>query len=184
MKKLIIAIVCTVCATTAVNAQKYFTKTGYIGFHSHTDIEDIKGDNNVATLVLDAATGSIEVAILVKSFHFEKALMEEHFNENYMESTKFPKANFKGKIANMASVDLKKDGSYTAQISGDLTMHGVSKPVTTNGTFKVVGGKISAETKFVVNPKDFGIAIPDVVKKQISEKVEISVKAKLEELVK
>jgi polyisoprenoid-binding protein YceI len=184
MKKIIIFCAAILCAITSVNAQKYFTKTGYVGFHSHTDIEDIKGDNNVASIVLDAGTAALQVGILVKSFHFEKALMEEHFNENYMESTKFPKANFSGKVNNMADINLKKDGTYTGQISGSLTIHGVTKPVNTTATFKVVGGKISAETKFVVNPKDYGIEIPEVVKKQISEKVEITVKAKLEELVK
>jgi len=82
----------------AVNAHKYMTKNGYIGFFSHTPTEDIKGDNNQVAGVLDISTGEMVFQALIKSFHFEKALMEEHFNENYMESEKFPKSSFEGKI--------------------------------------------------------------------------------------
>ncbi|MEN9348502.1 MAG: YceI family protein [Flavobacteriales bacterium] len=184
MKKITFLFALAILFSQAAFAQKYFTKAGNVTFFSHTDIEDIKGDNNVATIVIDAATGNMEVAVLVKSFRFEKALLEEHFNENYMESTKFPKANFKGKIENISAINFKKDGTYTAQITGDLTMHGVTKKITTTGTITVAGGKITADCKFIVNPKDYNIAIPDVVKKQISEKIEVTVKAKLEELVK
>lgn len=184
MKKITFLLALALLVGQVAYAQKYFTKAGNVTFFSHTDIEDIKGDNKVATIVIDAATGNMEVAVLVKSFHFEKALLEEHFNENYMESTKFPKSTFKGKIENISAINFKKDGSYTAQISGDLTMHGVTKKISTTGTINVAGGKINSDCKFIVNPKDYNIAIPDVVKKQISEKIEVTVKAKLEELVK
>ena len=80
----------------AVNAQKYMTKNGYIGFFSHTPMEDIKGDNNLVAGVLDISTGEMVFQALIKSFHFDRALLEEHFNENYLESDKFPKSSFKG----------------------------------------------------------------------------------------
>src|SRR4030042_6695880 len=92
----------------AANAQKYMTKNGYIGFFSHTPLEDIKADNNQVASVLDISTGEIVFQVLIKSFHFEKTLMEEHFNENYMESDKFPKSTFTGKIINLSSVDFSK----------------------------------------------------------------------------
>jgi len=82
----------------AVNGQKYMTKNGFIGFYSHTPMEDIKADNNQVVGVLDISTGEMVFQALIKSFHFDRALMEEHFNENYMESEKFPKSLFKGKI--------------------------------------------------------------------------------------
>ena len=77
----------------SANAQKYMTKNGYIGFYSHTPLEDIKADNNQVAGVLDISTGEMVFQVLIKSFHFERALMEEHFNENYMESEKYPKIN-------------------------------------------------------------------------------------------
>ena len=79
-------------------AQKYFTRNGNISFHSDTPMEKIEGHNKNSTAVIDAESGKLEFAVLIKAFHFEKALMEEHFNENYMESNKFPKASFKGQI--------------------------------------------------------------------------------------
>ena len=86
---------------TAANAQKYMTKNGFIGFFSHTPMEDIKGDNNQVAAVLDITSGEMVFQALIKSFHFDQALMEEHFNENYIESDKFPKSSFKGKITNL-----------------------------------------------------------------------------------
>ncbi|MBA4322227.1 MAG: YceI family protein, partial [Odoribacter sp.] len=86
----------------AANAQKYMTKNGFIGFFGHTPMEDIKADNNQVSSILDISTGELVFQALIKSFHFERALMEEHFNENYLESDKFPKSGFKGKITNLS----------------------------------------------------------------------------------
>src|SRR6476620_3508149 len=91
---------------------KYFTKSADITFDASGPLEDIKAENKKATFVLDAKTGAIELAVLLKAFEFERALMQEHFNENYVESDKFPKSTYKGKITNFSDVDLSKDGSY------------------------------------------------------------------------
>ena len=106
-------LLATVLSLTAVMAQdKYFTKSGHISFFSSTPMENIEGNNTTASSVLDARSGKMEFAVLMKAFKFEKALMEEHFNENYVESGKYPKATFAGAITNFSGVDLKKNGTY------------------------------------------------------------------------
>lgn len=165
-------------SVVAANGQKFMTKTGYIGFYSHTPLEDIKADNNQVAGAVDISTGELVFQVLVKSFHFEKALMEEHFNENYMESDKFPKASFKGNITDLSSVDFKKNGLYEVNVSGDLTIRDVSKKVTAKGTVEVVSGGLSADSKFNIAPEDYGIKIPGVVREKIAKNVEITVSMK------
>ena len=164
-------------AAMGLHAQKYFTKEGKVSFYSKTNIEKIEATNSKATSVVDFGTGAIEWGVLIKAFKFEKALMQEHFNENYMESNKYPKSTFKGKIENVASINLGKDGTYNVVIKGTLDMHGVSKPVTANATFVVKGGAISGTSKFKVVLADYNISIPAVVKDSIAKEVEISVSA-------
>src|SRR5689334_11187196 len=115
--------------------QTYITRNGNISFYSHTALEDIKAENNEAVSVLNAATGDLEFKVAVKSFHFEKTAMEDHFNnDDYMASEKYPKAGFKGKITNISSVNFSKDGVYNVSVTGDLTIRDITKPVTANGT--------------------------------------------------
>jgi polyisoprenoid-binding protein YceI len=154
------------------------TKNGYIGFLSHTPMEDIKGDNNQVASVLDISTGDLVFQVLVKSFHFDRALMEEHFNENYMESDKFPKSSFKGKITNLTSVNFSKAGTYDITVEGDLTIHDVSNKISTKGTIEVVTGGINASSKFNIVPEDYKISIPGVVREKINKNLEITVNMK------
>jgi polyisoprenoid-binding protein YceI len=176
MKKLILIALALFTLCNA-DAQKYFTKTGKINFAAGSAIEKIEADNSKATSVIDVATGAIEWSVLMKGFTFEKALMQEHFNENYVESTKFPKAVFKGKIANIGAVQLSKDGVYPAEISGTLEMHGQTKPVKSKANFTVKGGKITASSTFKVLLADYKIDIPALVKDKISKEAAISVEA-------
>ena len=162
----------------AVNAQKYMTKNGYIGFYSHTPMEDIKGDNNQVAGVLDISTGEMVFQILIKSFHFERALMEEHFNENYMESDKIPKSSFKGKITNLSSVNFSKNGTYDVTVEGDLTIHDVTNKISTKGTIEVVTGGINANSKFNIVPEDYKINIPGIVREKINKNLEVTVSMK------
>ncbi len=147
-------------------------------------MEDIKANNESVTYIIDWATGEIQISALQTNFKFEKALMQEHYNENYVESTKFPKATFKGKIENVGAINIKKDGTYTANVSGALDIHGVSKNYTTKATFKVSGGHVVAETKFNVKCADHKIKIEANLKNNISESIEVSAKADLTELKK
>jgi hypothetical protein len=162
----------------AANAQKYMTKNGFIGFFSHTAMEDIKGDNNQVAAVLDISTGDMVFQALVKSFHFDRALMEEHFNENYMESDKFPKSTFKGKITNLSSVNFSKNGTYDVTVEGDLMIHDVTNKISTKGTIEVITGGINANAKFNIVPEDYKIIIPGVVREKINKNLEVTVTMK------
>ena len=153
---------------------KYFTKNGKVSFFSDTELEDIKGDNNKVSSILDSKTGKIAIEVLVKSFVFKKALMEEHFNENYMESTKYPKSKFDGKIDNLSEVNFEKNGTYKTQVSGNLTIKDKTRAVKTMGTFTVKDGKVNAKAKFNVAPTDYNIVIPSVVKDKIAKEIEVS----------
>jgi len=162
----------------ALNAQKFMTKNGYIGFYSHTPMEDIKADNNQVAGVLDITTGDMVFQALIKSFHFERALMEEHFNENYMESDKIPKSSFKGKITNLSSVNFAKEGTYDVTVEGDLTIHDVTNKISTKGTIEVVSGGINANSKFNIVPEDYKISIPGVVREKIDKNLAVTVTMK------
>jgi polyisoprenoid-binding protein YceI len=174
MAKLAIAFVFALTVSTTIFAQeRYFTKTGTISFTAGTPLEDIEAINKSATSVVDITTGQIEFAVLMKGFEFRRALMQEHFNENYVESEKFPKATFKGKITDVSAVNFKKDGSYPVTVKGTLEIHGVKKEIETKGTFKVAGGVISSDATFKVLVEDFAIKIPGAVKDKISPTVEV-----------
>jgi polyisoprenoid-binding protein YceI len=177
MKKFTLILTFSLLVISA-NAQKYMTKNGFIGFFSHTPMEDIKGDNNQVASVMDITTGEMVFQALVKSFHFDRALMEEHFNENYMESEKFPKAIFKGKITNLTAVNFTKAGIYDVTVEGDLTIHNVTNKVSTKGTLEVVAGGINANAKFKVVPEDYKIEIPGVVREKINKDLEVTVTMK------
>jgi len=109
-KNLLIALAILPTATFA--QERYMTRTGHIAFHSETPVENIHADNRKVSSVWDVTTGAVEFAVLIKAFEFEKALMQEHFNENYMESNTYPKATFKGKVLGVAAEQLKKPGTY------------------------------------------------------------------------
>jgi hypothetical protein len=175
MKKLLIAALMLIVFNNIVSAQKYFTKNGSISFFSKTNMENISADNNQVMSVLNAQTGELQFSMLVKGFHFPKALMEEHFNENYIESEKFPKSTFKGNIAEISSVNFTKDGVYPVTVSGDLTIHGVTNKVSTKGKITIAGGKITGAAVFVVALADYKITIPKLVEASVAKTIEITV---------
>jgi polyisoprenoid-binding protein YceI len=154
------------------------TKNGYVGFFSHTPVEDIKGDNNQVASIIDISTGEVVFQVLIKSFHFEKALLEEHFNENYMESEKFPKSTFKGSITNLSEVDFSKQGQYEVTVEGDLNIHGVTNKIAVKGNIDIVSEGINANSKFNIVPEDYKISIPGVVRNSIAKNLEVTVTMK------
>lgn len=158
-----------------LSAQKFFTREGKISFYSDAPMEKIEAHNQQATSVIDIESGRMEFAVLIKAFQFEKALMQEHFNENYMESSKYPKATFKGDILNLQEVALDQDGVYPVKVKGDLTIHGVTKQVETDGEITVKDGVISAASTFEVAVADYEIEIPKVVRDNIAKTVRIKV---------
>lgn len=153
----------------------YKSNTGNINFYSHTSVEDIKADNHKVKTAFDASSGKIQFSALIKDFEFEKALMQEHFNENYMESTKYPKSTFSGTIEKIADINLEKNGTYTSPVSGKLTIKDVTKTVSSTGTFVVKDGIINAKASFNINPEDYNISIPKMVSEKISRDLKISV---------
>jgi hypothetical protein len=158
-------------------AQKLITKSAHIWFYSKTPLEEIEAHNRQAVSTLDASTGEINFVLLIKSFEFKRQLMQEHFNENYMESDKYPKSSFKGKITNLDKIDFKKDGTYQAEVSGDLTVHNVTKPLTAKGTLEVKGGSVTINAKFPTTAHNFDIAIPSVVEDKIAKEITVTVEA-------
>jgi len=155
MKKICFTLVAVTFFIMQSNAQKtYSTKNGQIGFDA-TGTVDIKAMNSQVDSKFIDKTGQIIFSVLIKSFKFPNGLMEDHFNENYMESTKFPKADFKGYITNIASVSFDKDGTNNVTADGLLTIHGVSQKVSIPGTLVVEKGKVTIKGTMKVKLKDF-----------------------------
>jgi polyisoprenoid-binding protein YceI len=175
-----VLIMMMVCSQ--LQAQKYFSKNAQVSFFSKTPIENIEAINKKGTVVVDFTTGSLEFSVLIKAFQFEKALMQEHFNENYMESDKFPKANFKGQITNISNLKMNSSEKQLVNLKGDLTIHGVSKPVIMKGFLTFKESQWLAESDFTVKVADYDIKIPAVVKDNIAKEIDVKVVAKLDVL--
>ncbi|MCF3110329.1 YceI family protein [Niabella sp. CC-SYL272] len=175
MKKTALALCMLLVLAKAGFAQKYFTKNGTVSFEAGTALEDIIATNKTAASVLDAATGRIEFAVLVRGFEFRRALMQEHFNENYMESSKYPKSVFKGKIVNLGEISFQKPGNYPVTVRGTLEIHGVKKEITTTGSLRISGTSVLALAKFPVTIADYKISIPGIVSDKIAKTAMISV---------
>ncbi len=172
---IILAFFSILCVNSTIAQDKYLTKIGHIHFFSHAKIEDIQADNNEVNSVVNVKTGEIAFVVLMKSFKFQNALMEEHFNENYLESDKFPKAKFKGRIVDFSENIHSVDGKYNISVEGDLEIHGITKHITEKGTIEVNNGKISAKSVFKIAIKDFGIKVESSLSDNIAEIIDISV---------
>lgn len=173
MKKVIVLLFLFV-GILNVSAQKYMTKTGSLKFEASVEsFEEVAAENKNTSALLESSTGEIALLTLIKGFRFKVALMEEHFNENYIESDKFPKATFKGKVENFDAAKLSS-ASGIFKISGDLTLHGKTKKVTTNAKISKSGDKITVTGNFEAKPEDFDIEIPKLVSKKVADKVKIT----------
>ncbi|MEY3415989.1 MAG: hypothetical protein RL060_100 [Bacteroidota bacterium] len=155
--------------------QLYSTTTGIVSFFSSTPMEDISAVNKKATSIYNATTNELAFQMQIIQFKFPNALMEDHFNENYMETPKYPKASFQGKVNE--SVDLTKDGVYEVTATGKLTIHGVTQLKTMTGKFTVSKGKIKIESNFEVALADYKIEVPTIVFSKVAEIIKIKVLA-------
>ncbi len=156
---------------------KMITKTGKVTFEASVpSFEEVKAKNESATVVLNPGTGEIASLVLIKGFRFKVALMEEHFNENYMESDTYPKATFKGKIENF-DVSKLTETAKTYTVKGKMEMHGKSKDITITANIKKSNNGIVIDSDFTLNTDDFGIEIPNVVSKKVSKKVAVKLDA-------
>lgn len=183
MKNLVLALA-VVFVTLNGTAQIYKAKDGgtLITFYSKSPLEDIDATNKGAVVVLNSSTADLQVRLTVQNFKFKNALMEEHFNENYMESQKFPNAVFKGKINE--KVDYTKDGETKVTVTGKMEMHGVTKDETYEGTLTKKGNDITIKCKFKVKVADYNIKVPSLYVKNIAEVVDVDVTSILEPFVK
>jgi hypothetical protein len=161
-----------------ISAQIYMAKTCEISFSAPTPVEDIDGINTVTKPLLNITTGDLQMKILMTSFIFEKPLMQEHFNENYVESEKFPYAFFKGKLDQR--IDFIKDGEYKVTATGKLTIHGVEKNRTVEGTVTVKGKEIKLTSAFKVTFADHDIVIPALYSGVIPPDAQVKITALLE----
>ncbi len=175
MKKLLLFICISVLLIKA-NAQPiYIAQGASASFFSSTPVEDIAATSQSLTSLLNITTGEIQFNIPMRTFKFKKALMQEHFNEKYIESDKYPTGIFKGKINE--TIDWTKDGSYDITATGILTVHGVDKPHTEKGKATVKEGKINIASDFKVTVKDHNITIPKIVITNIAEIVDVQFNA-------
>lgn len=169
-----IFIVFTVLIPFYLSAQNLYTATSSeIRFFSEAPLENIEAVNKDAKSLINTATNEVAVVIGIRQFKFEKPLMEEHFNENYMESDKYKTADFKGKINQ--EIDFTQNGEYDVTVSGKLTIHGVTQDRTIAGKIKISDNKIYVSSKFPVALKDHNIKIPKAVIKNIAETVDVTV---------
>jgi hypothetical protein len=173
MKKTTILFLVLMLGNT-IFSQKMITRTGLVTFEaSMPSFEEIAAKNNSASCILDKLTSDFVALVLIKGFQFKTPLMEEHFNENYIESSVYPKATFKGKVLNLDSKKLTPTKS-AYDLEGDLTIHGVTKKIKTKINLSLVSGKIIATSSFDVKPQDFKIEIPNLVKDKIAKSININ----------
>lgn len=183
MKKIILSVF-VLLLFNAAYAQRYMTKTGHVSFYSDAPMEKIEAHNHQVNCALDTQSGFFVVKILMRSFVFENALMQEHFNEEYVESDKYPNAFFKGKVTNLKDIDFSKPGIYPVVIEGEMTIHGKTRKVRAEGTFTVSDNGILAKAKFMLKIADYGISIPGAVTGKIAEEMEITTDIHLKPLKK
>ncbi len=153
----------------------YVCKNASITLFSSAPIEDIKGVSQAGVSVFNASTDELDFNVNIRSFKFDKAVMQEHFNSDYLESDKYPRAIFKGKI--QETVDITKDGSYPVTVTGDLTLHNITLKRTIKGKVEVKSGTVTMTSEFMVKNADYHIDIPTILFHHIAESIQINVSA-------
>jgi hypothetical protein len=173
MKKIPLIAALALIGHLTATSQLYTTRTGFIGFYSRTAMEDIRAENNQVFGIIDAGKKNLALSCLLKGFIFQKELMQEHFNENYVESDKYPKATFSGSFTE--DIPLTKDGVYKVTVKGNLTLHNVTKAIEVPATIEVKGGRLLGVADFKVKPEDFSIQIPSVVRDKIDREIRVKI---------
>lgn len=181
MKRIVLFAVVVLFAATATQAQKLITRTGHAKIYSHTVAEDIEANNYSVSGTIDKTTGDVVISVPVQSFEFEKAAMQKHFNnKHFMNSKKYPKITFKGKVTNLSAVKFTTDGTYKATVTGDLTIRAVTKSITETATITVKDGKVSVDIEFTVKGiGSYGVGKPTSKKKEnnVADDIVVTYKA-------
>lgn len=180
MQKLFTVIIAILVIHISVSAQdRYYTRNGHIDFFSHAPLEDIKANNEQVAVFLNISNGSISSAMLMKSFIFEKALMQQHFNENYIESDVYPRAEFEGTILEFDTNDFKTSDPVTVTARGKITLHGITNDLTVEGTISKQRDKFQIDAQFILKPADFKISIPPSLRDNIAKEIQVTLNAQL-----
>lgn len=169
----IIVLLILMCMSSASRGQQLVSRTGIARFYSKTPLEDIAAENRQVLVVMDPVAGKIAVSMLMKGFLFKKELMQDHFNENYAESDKFPRAEFQGSWPEL--IDAAKEGLYHVIVSGQLKIHGVSRMITLPATLEVKPDLVHGFCNFFIVPEDFGISIPSLVREKIARQISVQI---------
>lgn len=175
MNYLSIVLLAWMSILNQVGQEFYVCKNAKISLFSSAPIEDIRASTSNAVSVYNVTTGELDFSVNIRSFQFEKSLMQEHFNSDYMESDKFPKATFKGKV--QEHTDVTKDCNYPVNVMGEFTVHGITQKRTIQGNLTVKGGVITMNSEFIVKCADHHIDIPRIVFHNIAESIKMNVSA-------
>lgn len=183
MKSFVICFfLCVVLPVVGRSQDKFYTKSGRISFYSATAMEHIEAVNKTVTCVIDTKTGDVQFAVLMKGFEFRKALMQEDFNDAYVESSKYPRSTFKGKMVNNTEINYGVNGTYAVKATGVLQLHGVSEEIVVPGTITVADGKMRLNAEFDILLTDYKIAVPALVRDKISKSIKITIQCSLDPL--
>lgn len=165
------------CISIMLQAQqnRFFSREAGVSFYSQTPLEDIEAHLYTGVAVVDITNGQVEFSLLIKDFKFKNALMQEHFNENYMESDRYPRAFFKGNLDKHNASLFFKEGDIRETVTGNLTLHGVTKAVQVEILFTVKKEGLAAQTNFTVKPADFGIQVPSILSNKIARDIKVSI---------
>ena len=173
-------LILSIILTTSLHSQIYIAKTGEISFYSEAKLENIDAKNSNTKPVMDTKSGKISIKVSMRAFKFKSGFMEEHFNENYVESDKYPHAIFEGKIKDNDKIDYAKDGEYSVVCEGKMTLHGQTKDISAPGKIIIKNNLITIDSKFKLALADYKIEIPAQRLANISETVDVTVKAEME----
>jgi YceI-like domain len=176
MTRFLLAII-LMASNLAHGQDRLLCRNASVKFFSKMPLENIEAVNNQGLSVIDLKSGNMEFSVLLKGFIFPNALMQEHFNENYVESSKYPRAFFKGTIQSMPAIDMTKNATYQLDVKGTMQLHGQSKAMSTTAQLTIKDGKANGDAVFDLLLADYAIDIPKLVKDKIAKSITINVKA-------
>lgn len=179
MKKISIALLLFFLVILKVSGQIYITRNGTIRFFSEAPLENIEAINRQVFSALNTENGEFAFRVVMRAFSFEKALMQQHFNDNFVESHNFPNATFEGRIKGIDQIDFSQSGRIEVIVEGDLTIKDVTRTISEQGTLDISDGQIHARSVFMIRPEDYNVGIPSRYARNIAREIEITVELEL-----
>lgn len=179
MKRILFCLILVLPAWQGMHAQRYKTATGHIWFSSVSPLETIEAHNRQVIALLDKSSGAIAYKVIMKSFEFKKAAMQDHFNTQYLHTDKYPNATFDGRFTDPSAIRYDKDGTYNIEAEGKLSIHGVTKEIKEKGSVTVKGKTVTTSSTFTINLDDYNVTIPSNYVNNISRTITIHVDCSL-----